>query len=68
MNGRRLEKHRTNLLQNDKGHTQRLDKQKLFHIIDDVVVINKKKGTHIKDLAETFANMHGAQLKLNPEK
>jgi hypothetical protein len=39
-----------------------------FTYIDDIVVVNKKKGTHIKDLAEIFTNMHEAQLKLNPEK
>jgi hypothetical protein len=32
------------------------------------MVANKKKATQIGDPAETFANMHGAQLKLNPKK
>jgi hypothetical protein len=39
-----------------------------FTYIDDIVVASKKKSTQIDNLAETFANMHGAQLKLNPEK
>jgi hypothetical protein len=32
------------------------------------VVASRKKATQIQDLVETFANMHKAQLKLNPEK
>jgi hypothetical protein len=32
------------------------------------VVASKKKETQLKGLAETFANMLRAQLKLNPEK
>jgi hypothetical protein len=31
-------------------------------------VASKKKTTYISDLAETFANMRVARLKLNPEK
>jgi hypothetical protein len=40
----------------------------VFAYIDDIVVARKTKSTHIDDLAETFTNMHVAQLKLNPEK
>jgi hypothetical protein len=40
----------------------------VFTYIDDIVLASKKKSTQIDDLAKTFANMHGAQLKLNPEK
>jgi hypothetical protein len=36
--------------------------------VDDIVVASKKKTTYISDLAETFANMRIARLKLNPEK
>jgi hypothetical protein len=36
--------------------------------VDDIVVASKKKTTYICNLAETFANMHKAQLKLNQEK
>jgi hypothetical protein len=32
------------------------------------VVESRKKATQIQDLAETFANMHRVQLKLNLEK
>jgi hypothetical protein len=31
-------------------------------------MVSRKKATHIQDLAETFTNMHKAQLKLNLEK
>jgi hypothetical protein len=40
----------------------------VFTCVDDIVVASKKKSTQIDDLAETFTNMRGAQLKLNPEK
>jgi hypothetical protein len=36
--------------------------------IDDIVVASKKKAAYISDLAETFANMCEAKLKLNPKK
>jgi transposase len=40
----------------------------VFTYVDDIVVMRKKKNTQMKDLAETFTNMRGAQLKLNLEK
>jgi hypothetical protein len=36
--------------------------------VDDIVVASKKKALYIFDLMKTFANMHEAKLKLNPEK
>jgi hypothetical protein len=39
----------------------------VFAYIDGIVVASKKKTTQIDDLAETFANMHEVQLKLNLE-
>jgi hypothetical protein len=36
--------------------------------VDDIVVVSKKKENYITDLAETFANMREAKLKLNLEK
>jgi hypothetical protein len=40
----------------------------VFAYVDDIVLASKKKETRIQDLAETFANMRRAQLKLNPKK
>jgi hypothetical protein len=40
----------------------------VFAYVDDIIVPSKKKATQIDDLAETFKNMRGAQLKLNSEK
>jgi hypothetical protein len=40
----------------------------VFTYVDDIVVASRKKETQLLDLAETFANMHRAQLKLNSEK
>jgi hypothetical protein len=39
-----------------------------FAYVDDIVVASRKKATQIDDLAETFTNIRGAQLELNPEK
>jgi hypothetical protein len=35
--------------------------------VDDIVVASKNKEDHLADLAETFANMRDARLRLNPE-
>jgi hypothetical protein len=40
----------------------------VFTYVDDIVVARRKKDTQIQDLAETFANFHRRQLKLNLEK
>jgi hypothetical protein len=40
----------------------------IFAYIDDIVAASKKKATQIDDLAETFVNMRGAQLKVNSKK
>jgi hypothetical protein len=36
--------------------------------VDDLIVKSGERANHINDLAETFANMRRAGLKLNPEK
>jgi hypothetical protein len=36
--------------------------------VDDIVMASKKKTSYISDLAETYANMREAWLKLNPKK
>jgi hypothetical protein len=36
--------------------------------VDDLIVKSSSRANHINDLAETFANMRRAGLKLNPEK
>jgi hypothetical protein len=40
----------------------------VFAYVDDIVVASRKKEKQLQDLAETYANMHRAQLKLNLEK
>jgi hypothetical protein len=40
----------------------------IFTYVDDIMVASKKKCTHIANLAEIFANMREARLKLNPDK
>jgi hypothetical protein len=36
--------------------------------LDDIVVKSIQRRDHISDLAETFANLRAANLRLNPEK
>jgi hypothetical protein len=40
----------------------------IFTYVDDIIVASKNKEDHLADLAETFANMQDARLRLNPEK
>jgi hypothetical protein len=40
----------------------------IFTYVDDIVVASKNKEDHLADLAETFANMWDARLRLNPKK
>jgi hypothetical protein len=40
----------------------------VFVYVGDIVVASRKRETQLQDLAETFATMRRAQLKLNPEK
>jgi hypothetical protein len=40
----------------------------IFTYVDGIVVASKNKDDHLSDLAETFANMREARLRLNPEK
>jgi hypothetical protein len=63
-------------LKNDGSTFSRLTKtvleshvgRNIFTYVDDIVVASKNKEDHLADLAETFANMRGARLCLNPEK
>jgi hypothetical protein len=40
----------------------------IFTYVDDIVVASKSKEDHLPVLAETFANMRDARLRLNPKK
>jgi hypothetical protein len=40
----------------------------IFTYVDDIIVASRSKEDHLADLAETFANMRTARLRLNPEK
>jgi hypothetical protein len=39
----------------------------VFTYVDDIVIASKSKDYHLSDLAETFANMREARLRLNLE-
>jgi hypothetical protein len=49
------------VLESQVGHN-------IFMYVDDIVVASRNKADHMADLAETFANMRDARLRLNPEK
>jgi hypothetical protein len=49
------------VLKNQVGHNA-------FTYVDDIVIASKSKEDHLFDLAETFANMREATLRLNPHK
>jgi hypothetical protein len=40
----------------------------ILSYVDDIVVVSKKKEKYLLDLAETFANLREAKLKLHLEK
>jgi hypothetical protein len=40
----------------------------ILEYVDDIVVKSIQRTDHISDLAETFANLRAANLRLNPEK
>jgi hypothetical protein len=48
------------ILEDQMGHN-------VFTYVDDIVVASKNKEDHLSDLAETFANIREARLRLNPE-
>jgi hypothetical protein len=43
-------------------------RRNILAYVDDIVIKSVQRKDHISDLAETFANMRAANLKLNPEK
>jgi hypothetical protein len=43
-------------------------RRNIMAYVDDIVVKSVQRRDHISDLAETFANLRAANLKLNPEK
>jgi hypothetical protein len=43
-------------------------RRNILAYVDDIVVKSVQRRDHISDLAETFANLRAANLKLNPEK
>jgi hypothetical protein len=43
-------------------------RRNILAYVDDIVIKSIQRRDHISDLAETFANLRAANLKLNPEK
>jgi hypothetical protein len=43
-------------------------RRNIMAYVDDIVVKSVQRGDHISDLAETFANLRAANLRLSPEK
>jgi hypothetical protein len=55
------------LLKNDSDSLHPQLRRNIAHV-DDIVVKSIQRKGHISDLAEIFANLKAANLKLNPEK
>jgi hypothetical protein len=43
-------------------------RRNILAYVDDIVIKSIQRKDHISDLAETFANLKAANLKLNPKK
>jgi hypothetical protein len=43
-------------------------RRNILAYVDDIVIRSVQRRDHISDLAETFANLRAANLRLNPEK
>jgi hypothetical protein len=43
-------------------------RRNILAYVDDIVVKSVQRRDHIGDLAETFANLRAANLRLNPKK
>jgi hypothetical protein len=43
-------------------------RRNILAYVDDIVINGVQRRDHISDLAETFANMSAANLRLNSEK
>jgi hypothetical protein len=43
-------------------------RRNILSYVDDIVIKSVQRRDHISDLAETFAKLRAANLKLNPKK
>jgi hypothetical protein len=67
-NARGAEECRVYIFENDSNSSSPTTSKEHFSIVDDIVVKSIQRRDHIGDLAETFANLRAANLRLNPEK
>jgi hypothetical protein len=68
LDARRSQEHRTNFCRMVKAILKEQLERNVFAYVDDIVVVSRKKEPQLQHLAETFASIRKAQLKLNPEK
>jgi hypothetical protein len=51
-----------------KATLNKLVVRNVFPYVDDIIIASKKKIAYISDFTGTFANMHEARPKMNPDK
>jgi hypothetical protein len=65
---RRTEECRVYIFENDSNSSSPQLRRNILAYVDDIVVKSIQRRDHIGELAETFANLRAANLKLNLEK
>jgi hypothetical protein len=56
------------IFENDSNSSSPSTSENILAYVDDIVVKSIQRRDHVGDLAETFANLRAANLRLNPEK
>jgi hypothetical protein len=56
------------IFENDSNSSSPQLRRNILAYVDDIVVKSIQRRDHIGDLAETFANLRAANLKMNPKK
>jgi hypothetical protein len=65
---RMLEECRMHIFKNDRNSSSPQLRRNILVYVHDIIVKSVQRRDHINDLAETFANLRAANLRLNPEK
>jgi hypothetical protein len=67
-NARRTKESRMYIFKNDSNSSSPQLRRNILEYVDDIVVKSIQRRDHIRDLAETFANLKAANLRLNPKR
>jgi hypothetical protein len=67
-NARGAKEHRMHILENDSNSPSSSLRRNILAYVDDIVIKSVQRRDHIRDLAETFANLSAVNLRMNLEK